>query len=130
MKEQGLRTRQVQMFMPTPATIATSIYYSGIDPYTKKPVFVARGRKERSRQRALLFYWKPEEAPHVREALTAWGRSDLIGRHAGALVGPGPAWLATQKASRGVRYDTHMGMKVERAPKHEEGEENWEAIVR
>ena len=129
MKEHGLRTRQVQMFMPTPATIATSIYYSGIDPYTKKPVFVARGRKERSRQRALLFHWKPEEAPHVREALTTWGRTDLIGRHKGALVGPGPAWLATQKPGRGVRYDTHMGMKVERAPKNEESEENWEAIV-
>ena len=129
MKEHGLRTRQVQMFMPTPATIATAIYYTGVDPYTKKPVFVARGRKERSRQRALLFYWKPEEAPHVREALIAWGRKDLIGRHKGALVGPGPAYAAGKKTNKGVRFDTHMGLKVERAPKREESEENWEAIV-
>ena len=131
MKKHGLRTRQVQMFMPTPATIATAIYYSGVDPYTKKPVFVAKGRRERSRQRALLFWWKPEEAPHVREALTAWGRKDLIGRHKGALVGPGPAYAAhKRKGGKGVRYDTHMGLRVERAPKHEESEENWEAIVR
>ena len=104
---------------------------SSNDPYTKKPVFVAKGRRERSRQRALLFWWKPEEAPHVREALTAWGRKDLIGRHKGALVGPGPAYAAhKRKGGKGVRYDTHMGLRVERAPKHEESEENWEAIVR
>jgi uncharacterized radical SAM protein YgiQ len=132
MKQHGLRTRQVQMFMPTPATIATAIYYSGVDPYTKKPVFVAKGRRERSRQRALLFWWKPEEAPHVREALIAWGRKDLIGRHKAALVGPGPAYAAHKRkgGKGGVRYDTHMGLRVERAPKQEESEENWEAIVR
>ncbi len=131
MKEHALRPRQVQMFMPTPATISTAIYYSGVDPYTKGPVFVAKGRRERSRQRALLFYWKPEEAPHVREALIAWGRADLIGTHAGALVGTGPAYGAWKRGRRrDVRFDTHMGLRVERAPKHEENEENWEAIVR
>ena len=132
MKAQKLRPRQVQMFMPTPSTIATAIYVSGIDPYTKKPVVVAKGRKERSRQRALLFYWKKEEWPHVREALIAWRRRDLIGKHAGALVPPGPAFGAWDKRSRGrggVRYDTHMGMKVERADKREEAEENWEAVA-
>ena len=73
MKREGLRPRQVQMFMPTPATLATAAYVSGRDPYTKQEVFVARGRQERSRQRALLFYWKREEWPMVREALRAWG---------------------------------------------------------
>ena len=92
---------------------------------------LAKGGRERSRQRALLFYWKKEEAPHVREALMAWGRKDLIGRHPGALVDPGPAFGAwSARAKRGsVRYDTHMGMKVERASKSEEQEESWEAVA-
>jgi uncharacterized radical SAM protein YgiQ len=134
MREHGLRPRQVQMFMPTPATIATAMYVSGKDPYTKDPVFVARGGRERSRQRALLFYWKKEEWPYVREALLSWGRGDLIGRHPEALVPPGPAFgawdpRAKQGQDERVRYDTHMGMKVERASVREEREENWEAVV-
>ena len=134
MKEHNLRPRQVQMFMPTPSTLATAMYVSGRDPYTKKPVFVAKGERERSRQRALLFYWKREEWPHVREALRAWGRTDLIGRHPSCLVPPGPAhgaWTRRQKGrSRGkVRYDNHMGMKVERASAQEQREEAWESIA-
>ena len=99
MKSRGLRPRQVQMFMPTPATIATAIYVSGVDPYTKKPVYVARGDRARSRQRALLFYWKPEEWPHVREALRTWGRRDLIGSRRGCLV-PAGAARSSQEACR------------------------------
>ena len=131
MKKHKLRPRQVQMFMPTPSTIATATWFTGIDPYTRKEVYVAKGGRERSRQRALLFYWKKEEAPHIREALKAWGRPDLIGRHPGALVPPGPAFGAWSKRARTgqIRYDTHMGMKVARATKSEQQEENWEAIV-
>ena len=131
MKKYKLRPRQVQMFMPTPSTISTATWYTGVDPYTKEPVYVAKGGRERSRQRALLFYWKKEEWPHVREALNAWRRSDLIGRHKAALVPPGPAYGAWSERSKEsvLRYDTHMGMKVARASKREESEENWEAIV-
>jgi uncharacterized radical SAM protein YgiQ len=132
MKEHRLRPRQVQMFMPTPATIATAIYHSGVDPWTRRSVHVARGAKERSRQRALLFYWKREEWPHVREALLQWGRGDLIGRGGGHLVPPGPAypaWSPRSRKSRQVRYDTHMGIRVERATASEEREETWEALA-
>jgi uncharacterized radical SAM protein YgiQ len=132
MKKNGLRPRQVQMFMPTPATLATAMYVSGKDPYTKEPVAVARGARERSRQRALLFYWKKEEAPHVREALVAWGRADLIGHGPDKLVPAGPAygaWEAKAQDGDGVRYDTHMGLKVERASRREMTEENWEAVA-
>jgi len=100
MKRTGLRPRQVQMFLPTPATLATAAYLSGRDPLTHEPVYVARGDKERSRQHALLFHWKQEQWPHVREALNAWGRSELIGRHPGALVPPGPSY-AKWARSRG-----------------------------
>jgi uncharacterized radical SAM protein YgiQ len=132
MKEHKLRPRQVQMFMPTPSTISTATWYTGVDPYTRKPVHVARGGRERSRQRALLFYWKKEEAPHVREALMAWRRPDLIGRDPECLVQPGPAFGAWSNRAKTtpVRYDTHMGAKVERATRQEEQEENWEAVAR
>ena len=131
MKAQRLRPRQVQMFMPTPATIATAAFYTEHDPLTGKPVTIAKDPKERSRQRALLFYWKREEWPHVREALIAWGRRDLIGRGSGFLVPPGPAYGAWSKkpGRSGVRYDTHMGMRVERASRDEEASESWEAIA-
>ena len=130
MKERDLRPRQVQMFIPTPATLATAMYVSGVDPHTKVPLSVAKGWKERSRQRALLFYWKREEAPHVREALTTWGRGDLIGNGPRFLVGPGPAFGAWEKkrGAEELRFDTHMGMKVERASREEQEEETWEAV--
>ena len=92
MKGTGLRPRQVQMFLPTPATLATAAYLSGEDPLTHEKIYVAKGDKERSRQHALLFFWKQEQWPHVREALNTWGRSELIGRHPGALVSPGPSY--------------------------------------
>jgi uncharacterized radical SAM protein YgiQ len=132
MKKHGLRPRQVQMFMPTPATISTAIWVSGVDPYSKDPVYVAKDTRERARQRALLFYWKREEAPHVREALTAWGRTDLIGRHKDAIVPPGPAygsWSRRPAKAGAIRFDTHMGMNVERATPEEEAEQNWEAMA-
>jgi radical SAM superfamily enzyme YgiQ (UPF0313 family) len=127
MKEQGLRPRQVQTFMPTPGTISTAMYVSGIDPYSKVKLAVARGWKERSRQRALLFYWKKEEWPYVREALIHWGREDLIGNGNHHLVPPGTAYGAWKRTFSG-NMDLSMGMKVTRASKQEESEENWEAI--
>ena len=97
MRDQKLRPRQVQMFTPTPSTLATAAYVSGVDPFTKKPIFVAKGERARSRQKALLFYWKQEEWPHVREALTTWGRTDLIGKGPKCLVPAGPAFGAWTK---------------------------------
>ena len=97
---------------------------------TGEPVTVVKDRNERSRQRALLFYWKREEWPYVREALRAWGRTDLIGRGKHQLVPPGPAYGAwTQRARKEIRYDTHMGVRVERATAEEEAEETWEAVA-
>ena len=127
MKANNLRPRQVQTFMPTPGTISTAMYVAEMDPYSKQPLFVAKGWRERSRQRALLFYWKREEWPYVREALLSWGRSDLIGTESHHLVPPGKAYGAWTK--RAPDTTLSMGMKVERASLQEEREENWEAIV-
>lgn len=92
MQAHDLRPRQVQLYLPTPSTPSTAAWVSGIDPWTHRPVGVARSDTERSRQRAMLFYWKREGWPQVREALIAWGRDDLIGRGASKLVPPGPAY--------------------------------------
>jgi uncharacterized radical SAM protein YgiQ len=90
MKKRHIRPRQVQLFLPTPGTLATAMWASGEDPETGEAVYVARSARERDYQRALLLAWKQEEAPMVREALRAWGRADLIGFGPDCLVAPGP----------------------------------------
>jgi len=86
LRDSGFVPDQVQDFYPTPGTLATAMYRSGLDPLTMEPVYVARGAKERSYQRALLQFSKPENRPLVAEALRAAGRADLIGRGPGCLV--------------------------------------------
>ncbi len=130
MKKNNLRCRQVQLFMPTPGTISTAMYVTGLDPYTKTPVYVARGHKERARQRAMLFWWKQEQWPAIREALFAWHRTDLIGQGPGCLVPPGPARGDWQRGNRPVDGGVGaMGMKVERASAEEIDQERWEGLA-
>jgi hypothetical protein len=114
--------------MPTPGTISTAMYVSGVDPYSKKPIHVARGHKERARQRSMLFWWKREEHPAIREALQTWGRTDLIGRGPEHLVPPGPAQGSWVRHAPEPTVGA-MGMKVERATKSEVDEERWEGIA-
>jgi uncharacterized protein DUF3362 len=70
--------------------IATALYYTGIDPFTKKQVRVAKGLKDRKMQRALMQFFKPSNYFEVREALLAAGRSDLIGNGCDALIPANP----------------------------------------
>lgn len=127
MKKNGLQCRQIQLFMPTPGTLSTAMYVSGVDPYSKEPVPVARGHKERQRQRSLMFWWKREEWPAIREALVAWKRQDLIGDGPDCLVPPGPARAGWAKGFRPNEPTVGaMGMKVERASRQEQDEERWE----
>jgi len=86
LRDSGFVPDQVQDFYPTPGTLATAMYRSGLDPLTMEPVYVARGAKERSYQRALLQYNKPENRSLVLEALRLAGRTDLIGRGPKCLV--------------------------------------------
>jgi len=90
LKDQGYRPRQVQDFIPTPMSIASAMYWTGIDPLTNEPVYVARGLREKKLQKALLLYWNRDQWPLAREALTQAGRIDLIGHGPGALVPPAP----------------------------------------
>ena len=68
------------------ADIATCMYYTGIDPFTKQPVQVARGLHDRRLQRALMQFFKPENYLAVREVLTRAGRLDLIGEGCDCLI--------------------------------------------
>ena len=86
LKKWGYAPEQVQDFYPTPGTISTAMYYTGIHPLTGKPVYVATDYKEKQMQRALLQFSKPQNAHLVREALRYAGREDLIGDGPSCLV--------------------------------------------
>ena len=74
-KELGYRLEQVQDFTPTPMTLATEIYYSGYDPYTLKPVFVAKTKQEKLDQQRFFFWYKPENRQYVKNALRKIGKA-------------------------------------------------------
>ena len=88
LKKWGYLPEQVQDFYPTPGTISTVMYYTGIDPMTGRKVYVTTDYREKQLQRALLQYSKPENANLVREALKLCGREDLIGHSPDCLVRP------------------------------------------
>ncbi len=86
LKRGGYRPDQVQDFIPAPFDVATAMYHTGIDPFTKKPVFIAKHLRDRKLQRALMQFFKPENYVEVRRALLKAGRSDLIGNGCDALI--------------------------------------------
>ena len=77
-KDLGYRLEQVQDFTPTPMTLATEIYYSGYDPYTLKPVFVAKKKQEKLDQQRFFFWYKPENRQYVKNALRKIGKAAWI----------------------------------------------------
>ncbi len=79
LKQQRFIPEQVQDFYPTPGTLSTCMYYTGIDPLSGKNVYVARDPKEKAMQRALLQFNNKKSWPLIREALKSAGREDLIG---------------------------------------------------
>ncbi len=88
LKKIGIRPEQVQDFYPTPGTVSTCMFYTGLDPYTLKEVYVAKDPHEKAMQRALLQYFNPKNADLVREALRKAGRHDLIGYGDKCLIIP------------------------------------------
>ncbi len=89
-RDHNMYTEQVQDFTPTPMSASTCMYYTGIDPFTGRKVYVARGR-EKQIQRALLHWKDPKNSHLVREGLLLAGRPDLIGTGPGCLI-PDHAW--------------------------------------
>lgn len=88
LKKNGMRPRQVQDFIPTPMAVATTMFYTGLDPMTNEPVYTARELREKRMMKALVFYWDPQHWALARQALIEVGRRDLIGRGPNALIPP------------------------------------------
>ena len=88
-RDMGFNPEQVQDFYPTPSTISTCIYYTGVDPRTMEEVYCPRTPHEKAMQRALIQYRNPKNRALVTEALKAAGREDLIGSGPQCLVRPG-----------------------------------------
>ncbi|MFZ2472185.1 MAG: YgiQ family radical SAM protein [Methanothrix sp.] len=85
LRDNRMYTEQVQDFTPTPMTVSTAMYYTGLDPFTLMPVHVPRGREKRI-QRAMLQYLDPDNYDLVREGLRMAGREDLIGEGRRCLI--------------------------------------------
>ncbi len=86
LKNNRIRPEQVQDFYPTPGTVSTCMFYTGLDPYTLKEVYVARTEHDKALQRALLQYFNPKNRALVVEALRRAGRTDLIGSGPNCLI--------------------------------------------
>ena len=112
LKKRGIRPEQVQDFYPTPGTISTCMFYTGLDPYTMKEVYVAKTPKEKAMQRALLQYYNPANKDIILEALRKCGRYDLIGS--------GDKCLITAPDSRKNNY-----IKIYIGGDKSERNENW-----
>lgn len=87
-RDLGYMPEQVQDFYPTPSTISTCMYYTGVDPRTMEPVYVPKNPHEKAMQRALIQYRLPENYDLVKEALLKAGRKDLIGFDEKCLIPP------------------------------------------
>ncbi len=97
LKQNGYQPDQVQDFIPAPMDVASAMYYTGIDPFTKKPVYIAKHLRDRKLQRALLQFFKPENYFEVRKALEQAKRTDLIGNGCDCLIPAQPPKEAITK---------------------------------
>jgi hypothetical protein len=97
LKRNGYKPDQVQDFIPAPLDVATSMYYTGLDPFTLKPVFIAKALRDRKSQRALMQFFKPENYFEVRDALRSVDRTDLIGEGCDCLIPSKPPKEAVER---------------------------------
>lgn len=100
LKKERIRPEQVQDFYPTPGTVSTCMFYTGIDPYTMQEVYVPKTSNEKAMQRALLQYFNPKNKDIVVKALIAAGRPDLIGTGKNCLVTPPPGFILHSAKSK------------------------------
>ena len=119
LRDLGYMPEQVQDFYPTPATVSTCMYYTGLDPRTMQPVYVEKNPHRKALQRALIQYRRPENYELVQEALRIAGRTDLIGFGPECLIRPrqfagnGRGWAGTQKPSGSYKKAHNKGRSAE-----------------
>ena len=129
----GRQPEQVQDFYPTPGTLSTCMYYTGLDPRTKKPVYVPTTSEEKALQRALLQWKRPDKRSLVLKALHQAGREDLIGYDSRCLLRPSKpspqgksqTWEKKNEASKSVgkRQRTETGTEKEKRRKKEKAKQ-------
>ncbi len=105
LKRNNYRPDQVQDFIPSPFDIAACMYHTGLDPFTQKPVEVAKHLRDRKLQRALLQFFKPENYFEVRKALLQANRADLIGDGCDCLIPAHPPRVAMDERRRRANND-------------------------
>jgi uncharacterized radical SAM protein YgiQ len=101
-RDMGYMPEQVQDFYPTPSTISTCMYYTGLDPRTMKPVYIPKTPHEKAMQRALVQYQNPANYELVKEALLKTNRQDLIGFGKECLIPPRPIQKKKAVSNRNV----------------------------
>ena len=107
-RDMGYMPEQVQDFYPTPSTISTCMYYTGLDPRTMEKVYIPRNPHEKAMQRALVQYRNPDNYDLVKEALIKAGRTDLIGFSPECLIRPRQPGKSDQK-QRGNKTKNRTG---------------------
>ncbi|MCL2528077.1 MAG: YgiQ family radical SAM protein [Defluviitaleaceae bacterium] len=108
---------QVQDFYPTPGTLSTCMYYTGLDPRTMKRVFVAKSQREKTTQRALIQYRLPVNYEIVKNALIRAGRKDLIGHDPKALIRPAKAAKPSMPPARKNAANNKMKLRKSKPKK-------------
>ncbi len=118
LKKNHMHPEQVQDFYPTPGTVSTVMYATGIDPLTGRHVEVARDNRSKQLQRVLLQYGRPRNAPLVREALREAGREDLIGYGPDCLVRPEGGTVGSPAGSKNVHTKGNKRTRVSQKAVH------------
>lgn len=113
-RDLGYMPEQVQDFYPTPGTVSTCMYYTGIDPRTMKKVYVAVNPHEKAMQRALIQYRDPDNYELVKEALLRAGRRDLIGFDSHCLIPP----RKIARPAGGERKESRQRQKAQGQNRH------------
>ena len=123
LKSLKMRPEQVQDFYPTPGTISTCMFYTELDPYTMKKVYVPKTAEEKGMQRALLQYFKPENRRRCIEALIKAHRTDLIGMGKDCLVKPDEQYNAYLR-EKAAKQQAGKGGQAHNKPAHGKAHNN------
>ncbi len=108
LKKINHKPEQVQDFYPTPGTVSTCMFWTGMDPRTNEPVYVPRSEEEKRMQRALIQYYLPNNRDIVRKALRLAGRGDLIGYGGNCLVPPKEKQEPSARQTTALREGTGL----------------------
>ena len=124
LRDFGYMPEQVQDFYPTPSTLSTCMYYTGVDPRTMEPVYTAVNPHEKAMQRALIQYRNPKNYELVSEALHKSGRTDLIGFDKKCLIRPRniQSSSSTQKGASAKKQQTGKMSKAQTSQKQQKSQ--------